>query len=308
MDLTKTVKKIDFHVHPQFPGGPERMRGGTWPTPERVREVYDTLNIESGVLMSCLAPEHMHDPISSRDAQAMHEKYPETFPWWFCALDPRMAWNSKKKVPDYSYYIDFYRERGARGVGELQAHMMIDDPRALGLFMHCEKKNFPVTIHFGEPYVGQGLIDDIGLVRLEKVLQQFPKLTVLGHAASFWSEISADVTEEVRHTFVKGPLVREGRIAQLLRKYPNLICDISAMSGYNALSRDLEYTYEFIDAFYEQIVFATDISSEHTINRSSVLLTNLLDEGYRSGNISEKAYRSICRENALRLLQAADAR
>ena len=174
MDLTKTLKKIDCHVHPQFPGGPERMRGGTWPTPEKVREVYDTLNIESGVLMSCLAPEHMHDPISSRDAQAMHEAYPETFPWWFCALDPRMAWNNKRKVPDYSYYIDFYRERGARGVGELQAHMMIDDPRALGLFMHCEKKNFPVTIHFGEPDAGQGLIDDMGLVRLEKVLQQFP--------------------------------------------------------------------------------------------------------------------------------------
>ena len=151
--------------------------------------------------------------------------------------------------------------------------------------------------------MGQGLIDDMGLVRLEKVLQQFPKLTILGHAASFWSEISADVTEETRHTFVKGPVVREGRIAILLRKYPNLMCDISAMSGYNALSRDLEYTYEFIDEFYEQIVFATDISSEHTIKKSSVLLTKLLDEGYLSGNISEKAYRCICRENALRILQ-----
>ena len=54
---------------------------------------------------------------------------------------------------------------------------------ALGLFMHCEKKNFPVTIHFGKPDEGQGLIDDMGLVRLEKVLRQFPRLTILGHAA-----------------------------------------------------------------------------------------------------------------------------
>ncbi|MBQ3529337.1 MAG: amidohydrolase family protein [Oscillospiraceae bacterium] len=304
MDLTKQVKKIDCHVHPQFAGGPERMRGGTWPTPEQVREAYDTLNIESGVLMSCLAPEHMHDPISSRDAQAMHEAYPETFPWWFCALDPRMAWNDPARVPDYSYYIDFYRELGARGAGELQAHMMLDDPRMLGLLMHCEKKNFPVTIHFGKPGVGQGLLDDLGLVRLEKVLQQFPKLTLLAHAASFWSEISADVAEETRHTYSTGPIAQEGRIAVLLRKYPNLICDISANSGYRALSRDPDYTWRFFDEFFEQIVFATDISSRQTIEKTAVQLSSLLDDGYRAGNISEKAYRCICRENALRILQA----
>lgn len=97
-------------------------------------------------------------------------------------LRPRSTYGLERQhKADYSYDIDFYRERGARGVGELQAHMMIDDPRVLGLFMHCEKKHFPVTIHFGKPDVGQGLVDDIGLVRLEKVLQQFSKLTILAH-------------------------------------------------------------------------------------------------------------------------------
>lgn len=303
VDLTKELKKIDCHVHPHFAGGPERVRGGTWPTPETVREVYDKLNIEYGVLMSCAAPEHMHDPITSRDAQAMHEAHADTFPWWFCALDPRMVWNDASRVPDYSYYIDFFRERGARGAGELQANMMIDDPRMLGLFWHCEKKNFPVTIHFGAFGTRWGLADEIGLVHLERVLQQFPKLKILAHAASFWSEISADVTEDTRHGYPKGPIVREGRIPQLLRKYPNLICDISAGSGYNALSRELSYTYEFFDEFYEQIVFATDISSPQTVEVTSVRLVDLLDNGYRSGNISAEAYRCICRENALRILQ-----
>jgi hypothetical protein len=303
MDIVKSVKKIDFHVNSHFAGGPERMRGGTWPTPERVREVYSERNIEGGVLMSCLAPEHMHDPISSRDAQAMHEAFPETFPWWFCALDPRMAWNNPERIPNYSYYIDFYRERGARGAGELQANMMIDDPRMLGLLMHCEKENFPVDIHFGRPNLGHGVSDDIGLVRLEKVMQQFPKLKILAHAASFWSEISADVTEETRHSYGKTAVVREGRIAKLLRKHPILICDISSKSGYTALSRDPDYTYEFIDEFYEQIVFATDIASEDTIANVSLSLSDFLVDGYRSGNISETAYRCICRENALRILE-----
>lgn len=303
MSLVKELKKIDMHAHAHFSGGPERMRGGTWPTPETVRKVYDALNIESGVLMSCLAPEHMHDPISSRDAIAIHNEYSKTFPWWFCALDPRMAWNDVDNIPNYSYYIDFYRELGACGVGELQANMMIDDPRVLGLFSHCEKKNFPVTIHFGQLNKGQGLVDDIGLVRLEKILQQFPNLKILAHAASFWSEISADVTEENRHGYPKGKVVKEGRIAKLLRKYPNLYCDISANSGYNALSRDLTYTYEFFDEFYKQIVFATDISSPKTVEVVSANLSNLLDDGYLSGNISAKAYSHICRENALSILE-----
>lgn len=303
MDLIKEIKKIDCHVHPHFLGGPDRMRGGTWPTPETVRKVYDELNIECGVLMSCVAPEHMHDPITSRDAQAMSEAYPDTFPWWFCALDPRMVWNDVNRVPDYSYYIDFYRERGARGAGEIQANMMIDDPRMLGLLSHCEKKNFPVTIHFGVYGRRWGVADELGLVRLEKVLQQFPKLQIIAHAAAFWSEISGDVTEETREAYNSGPITDDGRISILLRKYPNLICDISAGSGYNALSRDLDFTYGFIDEFYEQIVFATDISSPQTVKTTSKLICGLLDEGYLSGNISAEAYRAICRDNTLRILK-----
>ena len=182
MDLTKEIKKIDLHVHPHFPGGPERLRGGTWPTPEETRAEFDKLNIESGVIMSRYAPERMHDPITSRDAQALHEQYPELFPWWFCALDPRMAWNDTRLVPDYSYYIDFYRERGARGVGEVQANIYFDDPRMLALIHHCDKKKFPITVHFGNLGRGCGPSADENLVRLERVLDEYPNLTLLGHA------------------------------------------------------------------------------------------------------------------------------
>ena len=301
MDLTKEIKKIDLHAHSHFAGGPERVRGGTWPTPEAVRDVYDKLNIEWGLLMSCGAPEHMHDPITSRDAEAISKAYPETFPYWFSYLDPRMAYNNPEKIPDYSYYIDFFRERGARGAGEIQANMMIDDPRLMGLFSHCEKKNFPVTLHFGQLGIRWGVVDEIGLVRLDKVLTELPNLKVLAHAASFWSEISADVTEETRHVNTAGPVVRGGSIERLLRKHKNLICDVSAASGYNALSRDLEYTYSFLDEFSEQIVYATDVSSP-PYHKTAKNIADILDEGYLSGNISSSVYRRICRENALRIL------
>ena len=294
------IKKIDLHVHAHFAGGPERLRGGTWPTPEELRAAYDGLGIEKGVEMSRYAPERMHDPITSRDAQLLAAQYPETLGWWFCALDPRMATNSPQD--NLSYYLDFYRERGAVGVGELQANMYIDDPRMMNLLGHCEKCGMPVTIHFGKLGEGCGVADDLGLPRLERVLQAFPELRLLGHAMTFWSEMGTDVTEENRNRYPKGRITREGRVAQLMRKYPNLLCDISANSGLNAFTRDPEYAFRFIDEFHERIFFATDISSPTSIAKTAPALCAFLDEGYRSGNISTAAYRNICREYALRLL------
>ena len=100
--MISKIKKIDRHVHSHFSGGPERVRGGTWPTPDEVREGFRHTGVESALLMSCGAPEHMHDPITSRDAQAIHEQNPDIFRWWFCNLDPRMAWNRLDAVPEYS--------------------------------------------------------------------------------------------------------------------------------------------------------------------------------------------------------------
>lgn len=247
------------------------------------------------------APERMHDPITSRDAQMLAEAYPETLGWWFCALDPRMGHNSPKD--NLSYYLDFFKERGAKGVGELQANIYIDDPRIMNLLSHCEKADMPVTIHFGKLGEGCGVADDIGLPRLDKVLSEFPKLKLFGHAMTFWSEISAVVSEETRNRFPKGRIEKEGRLSALLRKHPNLLCDISANSGLNAFLRDTQFAYKFIEEFHERIFFATDISSPVTLNQSAKELCEFLDSGYENGNISLTAYKNICRDNALRLLK-----
>lgn len=292
--------KIDMHVHAQASGGPERLRGGTWPTPEEVRVAYDAIGIEKGVEMPRLAPERMHDPITSRDAQYLSEQYPKTLGWWFCAMDPRMANNFPSD--NLSYYLDFFKEKGARGVGELQANLYIDDPRMMNLLYHCQRSDLPVTVHFGKLGEGCGVADDLGLPRLEKVLRELPSLKILAHAMTFWSEISADVTERDRNGYPTGRIKNEGRVAKLLRNYPNLYCDLSAKSGLNALLRDEEYACRFLEEFNGQILFATDISSPKTLNGSAKKLSEFLDGAYESGNLSASAYRNICRENALRIL------
>ncbi|MBQ8310941.1 MAG: hypothetical protein IJX80_08020 [Clostridia bacterium] len=49
-------------------------------------------------------------------------------------------------------------------------------------------------------------------------------------------------------------------MAKLLRRYPNLYCDLSDYTAYNnALARDLSYTAEFVKEFEDRMFFGTDI-------------------------------------------------
>jgi predicted TIM-barrel fold metal-dependent hydrolase len=103
------------------------------------------------------------------------------------------------------------------------------------------------------------MADELGLPRLEKVLRAFPKLTFLAHSQVFWAEISADVQDEERGGYPKGPVI-PGRVVELLRDCPNLYGDLSAGSGYNALTRDLEFGLGFLEEFQDRLCFATDIA------------------------------------------------
>ena len=292
------VRKIDIHVHVKAVPGPHRLIGSRWPTPDELRAIYDRAGIDWGLQLSRQTPECMHDPIGSQDSLAVHAAHPGTLGHWFCDCDPRMGSNSADS--DLGYYIDYWTERGASGVGELQSTIPILDPRVLNLFSALEKRRLPVTIHLGVPIGTYGLVDTLGLPGLEYLLQNFPHVTILGHSQRFWAEISGDLTEEQRGGYPSGPVAPGGRIPALLRKYPNLCGDLSAGSGANAIMRDPDFGYAFLDEFADRLFYGTDICAPD--NTSMLKLIGFLDDAVQGGHITEAAYRRISRENALRLL------
>ena len=161
----------------------------------------------------------------------------------------------------------------------------------------------PVTIHIGSLGSDYGVVDELGLPRLEKVLKTFPKLQIIGHSQKFWSEISGDNNEEIRGGAPQGKVVPGGRVPELLRKYTNLTADLSAGSGFNAMLRDPEYAYSFLEEFADQLYFATDICSpENAKVHLRVGLSAFLDDAMEQGKISYEAYEKISRGNALKLL------
>lgn len=298
MESVKNIQKIDIHAHATaFPDFfPPLPSGERFVSAEELIGFYDRLGIEKGVILPISSPEGQMTPMTTEACKMLVDQHPERF-ILFCNVDPRAVYNTATS-PLYNV-LAFYKELGAKGLGELTANIYADDPRVDNLFACCAELDLPVTIHMNSQFVSYGIVDELGLPRLEKMLKKHPKLKIFGHSQYFWSEISADNNEETRGLYPTGP-VKDGRIAELMREYEGLYCDISAGSGANALMRDPDYTARFIEEFADRILYGCDICGPS--NTNSFELKDFLENMLENGMISPENYRKVVRENAVRLL------
>ena len=244
-------------------------------------------------------------PINNAEAPCEHQSvweihticstYPDRFiP--FCNIDPRHTdWDGKKNTEGkFDFLLEQHKELGFKGLGEFCPNLLWDDPRMLNLLGSCERVGFPITFHTVSPgYPTYGVYDELGLPRLETVLKKFPTLKFFGHSLSFWSEISGDLTEEKKNSYPKTPVVEGGAIPRLMRQYPNLYGDLSAGSGLNALRRDPEHAWTFIDEFQDRLMFGLDYCSPQQDMQHVEWLTQARDDG----NINEEAFQKIMWKN-----------
>ena len=290
----KILPKIDIHVHavPQVIVRRRNVEG--FCTPAEVRAIYDTYGIERGVLLpdGCYT-EGSSDICSPREAMGMVREHPETFGWWFAPLSCAAGENTPDA--DLSWYLNQYKAAGAKGVGEVSENRYFDDPMMLNLFRHCEACGMPVLFHIGRLGGDYGIVDDLGL----------PKLKFFGHSQKFWAEIG-QTDEKSRDGYPTGK-VTPGRIPELLRKYPNLRGDLSAGSGYNAITRDPDFGWAFLEEFQDQLYFGTDICAPGNMHSDMMRLSGFLDDAMLQGKISYAAYEKISRGNALDLLEGGGA-
>jgi predicted TIM-barrel fold metal-dependent hydrolase len=294
------IKKIDVHAHcVLFPEYTPKYRenGCTIPNAETMFDFYEKLNIEMGVLLPIISPEAQLCVLPAENSKYLADKYPDRF-LWFCNVDPRSFTNSKDS--ELGYLLEHYKSLGAKGVGELTSNLYADDPRMDNLFSYCEELDMPVTIHIAPEAQGYyGIVDELGLPRIEKMLKKHPKLKIFGHSQPFWSEIGDNNTNEVRNKYVKGK-VQNGRLPELLRKYENLYCDLSAGSGANAMMRDRDHAAAFIEEFSDRIMYGCDICMHN--QKFPFEFDEFLTSMRETGEISEENYVKLVRGNACRLL------
>jgi uncharacterized protein len=279
---------IDVHAHVYaFPrlykrNSPEQM---FMSAVQQVRRM-DEKGIDRAVILPLNSAEGPAERQSIGEVLYICEQYPDRFiP--FCDIDPRRADLSTQE--DFDAMLEQHRDLGCRGFGEFTARVPFDDPRVLMLLSACARVEFPVTFHTVTPEVrGYGVLDDPGFPRFEQALRRLPELKFFGHSAAFWSEISGELEPGAKNGYPKGPVKPGGALVRLLRTYPNLNGDLSAGSGFNALTRDPGFAYEFIDEFQDRLMLGLDHTDVTHDFQHIEWLSAARDEGHITSEILEK--------------------
>ncbi|HEY2934746.1 MAG TPA: amidohydrolase family protein [Acidobacteriota bacterium] len=177
----------------------------------------------------------------NRDCAALQSQYPDKF----------VRFTSSDAAESRS--VDVLRGnilRGARGIGEMKYHVAVDSPEMHRIYQLADEMHVPVLIHFEfETY-------NTGLERFAAVLKKYPKVNFIGHAQTWWGNISADLNP--LDLYPKGPVKPGGLTDKLLSDYPNIHGDLSAGSGLNALTRDPEFARAFLQRHSRKLIWGSD--------------------------------------------------
>jgi len=244
---------IDFHTHIG-----KIFYGKKVLTAKKLVETMDKYGIKKSVVLPIENPEETHWYSTTDYVLRNCKKYPDKLiP--FCDVDPRRGSNNGKD----SYLgkiIEGYVEKGCKGFGEVLANLKFNDKRMKVIYKICGELSLPIVFHLGgvSGRSKMGLTDKIGLPFIESVLNEFPDTIFVAHGPGWWAEISSDVKPEDRDGYPKGLIKKEGKVVYLLENYPNMFADLSAGSGYNALTRDGDFGIEFLNRCYKKLLFATD--------------------------------------------------
>lgn len=287
---------IDIHTHALLLHDPRQRAISRWTAPEELLQMWDDLGIAKGVVLPLVHHEIGAILQTTENVLDIYNLYPDRIiP--FCNLDPRWQYNNPNN--DFTPVLEHYKALGCKGFGEFAPNLWWDDDRVLNLLSHLEKVGLPVLFHVASKERGQyGLIDDHRLTKLEFVLRTFPKLQFIAHSMGIWSNISGDANEENWMGYPTGPVTPGGRLIELLRTYDNLWGDISAGSGNNALVRDKEFGFRFLEEFQDRLLFGTDICGFG----QEVPQVDTMNEALASGLLSQEGYDKIAYQNAVKLL------
>jgi uncharacterized protein len=178
------------------------------------------------------------------------------------AAPGRFTWFNSYDVskPDAEQVLTQAVKDGAQGFGEMKFHVAADGPELRRMYALAADLHVPILIHFQEVdhFPNEGTWSTGYAKTFETILKTYPKTTFIGHADAFWANVSADYHNEA--AYPAGPIKRGGVTDKLLGDYPNLFGDLAANSGNNAMSRDAEFTADFLKRHQDKLFFGSDCS------------------------------------------------
>lgn len=271
---------IDVHTHI---GQLSRGRPGL--TAKQLLKRMDECGIEKAVVLSVENPEEVDFYVLTKHVlRACKPHLDRLIP--FCNVDPRRRYPGHF---DPYPIIEAYAEQGCKGFGENLAGIPVDDPMNQAIYEACGRLGLPIMMHF-DYWINR---DQPGLPAFEKMLATYKDTVFMAHGPNWWREISA--REKSKDSYPKGKVIPGGRCEVLLKKYPNLYGDLSAGSGYNAITRDPDFGPKFLKRCKRKLLFGTDLLTPKQ---------NLpIVDYFRDPPITKDACERITRKNAEKVLK-----
>lgn len=173
----------------------------------------------------------------------------------FCRKHPRefvFCANELPDIPETRVEIEKYLKLGAIGIAEQKFPVDSDSRHIQVIASIAQEYKVPVLMHFQhETY-------NFHIERFHTMLAKFPKVNFIGHAQTFWSNISKGGDQKV--LYPKDRVVPGGITDRLLADYPNMYADLSAGSGFNAFQRDPDHGREFLRRHQNKLIYGSDCS------------------------------------------------
>jgi predicted TIM-barrel fold metal-dependent hydrolase len=149
--------------------------------------------------------------------------------------------------------IERFVKRGAVVIAEQKFGVECDSPAMQKIYQLAQKHRVPVLMHW------QFQRYNLGFERFHKMLEKYPKVTFIGHAQTWWGNIDKNHKDQ-SVMYPKGPVTPGGLTDRYLADYPNMYGDLSAGSGLNALTRDEDFTRDFLTRHQDKLIYGSDCS------------------------------------------------
>jgi predicted TIM-barrel fold metal-dependent hydrolase len=217
------------------------------------------------------------------ETQAFAEKYPDRFAWFA---------NEVTDQPDAVDVIRRQLKSGAIGIGEQKFYVASDSQGIEKIAALAGEFDVPMLMHFQ-----QGTYNN-DINRFHRILEKFPKVNFIGHAQTFWGNISQNYEKVL---YPKGPVIPGGITDRLLSDYPNMYGDLSAGSGYQAFIRDEDHAHAFFARHQDKLLYGSDCSDPVGHGPACSGINQIAS--VRKFSPDKKAERKILYENARRVLK-----
>jgi predicted TIM-barrel fold metal-dependent hydrolase len=162
------------------------------------------------------------------------------------------------EVPDFkgaTREIERYLKRGAVVIAEQKFGVDCDSPDMQRIYALAREYDVPVLMHW------QFKMYNYGFERFHKMLEKFSRVKFIGHAQTWWGNIDRNTDQTV--AYPPGPVTSGGLTDRYLSDYPNMFGDLSARSGLNALTRDEDFTRDFLTRHRTKLLFGSDCNDRN---------------------------------------------